>query len=84
MQWALMTLLDPVKSLAYFIYLGYPGDLTAAFQITRRRCIDRKKQCSQRMVTQCFVFGSIKAGKSALLHGLVGRYFSFEMLFYIV
>lgn len=72
-QWALMTLLDPVKSLAHIIYLGYPGDPSSAFQITRRRRLDRKRQRSQRTVLQCFVFGPIRAGKTALLHALTGR-----------
>lgn len=72
-QWALMTLLDPIKSLAHLIYLGYPGDPSTAFQITRRRRLDRKRQRSQRSVLQCFVFGPVRAGKTALLHALIGR-----------
>lgn len=72
-QWALMTLLDPVKSLAHLIYLNYPGDLNTAFNITRRRYLDRKKQQSQRNVLSCFVFGPVKSGKTALLQALIGR-----------
>lgn len=68
-----MTLLDPVASLANLIYIGYPGDATSAFQITRKRRVDRKKQQSQRNVFQCFVFGPKNAGKSSLLNSLIGR-----------
>ncbi|KAJ6794867.1 putative mitochondrial Rho GTPase 1 [Iris pallida] len=75
-EWALMTLLDPASSLANLIYVGYPGDPASAFQITRRRRLDRKKQQSQRNVFQCFVFGPKNAGKSALLNSLIGRNFS--------
>nr|CAD1821942.1 unnamed protein product [Ananas comosus var. bracteatus] len=74
-EWALMTLLDPVASLANLIYIGYPGDATSAFQITRKRRVDRKKQQSQRNVFQCFVFGPKNAGKSSLLNSLIGRTF---------
>lgn len=73
-QWALMTLLEPQKSLAYLIYIGYPGDPSSAFRITRRRRQDRKKQRSQRVVFQAYVFGAANSGKSALLNALVGRY----------
>lgn len=73
-QWVLMTLLDPVKSLSYFIYLNYPGDVSTAFQISRRRRIDRKKQCTQRNVTNCFMFGPDMAGKTTLLRASIGRY----------
>lgn len=72
-QWALLTLLDPVKSLAHLLYLNYPGDVTTAFQITRRRRLDRKRQRSQRNVLTCFVFGPARAGKTALRRALVGR-----------
>ncbi|KAF3784022.1 Mitochondrial Rho GTPase 1 [Nymphaea thermarum] len=75
-QWALMTLLDPVNSLANLIYIGYAGDPSTAFNITRRRKIDRKKKQSQRNVFQCFVFGPENSGKSALLNAFVGRPFS--------
>lgn len=75
-EWALMTLLDPTSSLAYLIYIGYTGDPSAAFQVTRRRRVDRKRQQSQRNVLQCFVFGPKNAGKSALLNLLIGRAFS--------
>lgn len=75
-EWVLMTLLDPASSLANLIYIGYTGDPSSAFQITRRRRLDRKRQQSQRNVFQCFVFGSRNAGKSALLNSLIGRPFS--------
>ncbi|CAM6128136.1 unnamed protein product [Calypogeia fissa] len=72
-QWALMTVLDPLKSLANLIYIGYPGDPSTAFRVTRRRRQDRKRQRSLRTVFQCFVFGPTKAGKSSLLNALIGR-----------
>ncbi|KAH9577000.1 hypothetical protein CY35_01G191700 [Sphagnum magellanicum] len=75
-QWAFMTLREPQKSLAHLIYIGYPGDLTLAFRITQRRKQDRKKQRSQRVVLQCFVFGPTNVGKSALLNALIGRLYS--------
>ncbi|XP_020254591.1 mitochondrial Rho GTPase 1-like [Asparagus officinalis] len=75
-EWALMTLLDPVSSLANLIYIGYPGDPSSAFHITRRRRLDRKRHQSLRNVFQCFVFGPRKAGKSALLNSLLRRAFS--------
>ncbi|KAK1426678.1 hypothetical protein QVD17_15355 [Tagetes erecta] len=72
-QWALMTLLDPAKSLAYLIYLGYTNDPATALRVTRRRTLDVKKQQSDRHVFQCFVFGPKHAGKSSLLSSFVGR-----------
>ncbi|RZC50327.1 hypothetical protein C5167_018753 [Papaver somniferum] len=67
-QWALMTLLDPVKSVANLIYIGYQGGTASVLRITRRRRLDRKKQQSDRNVFQCFVFGPKGAGKSSLLN----------------
>ncbi|OVA05494.1 Small GTPase superfamily [Macleaya cordata] len=75
-EWALMTLLDPAKSLANLIYIGYAGDPASTLRITRRRRLDRKKQQSDRNVFQCFVFGPKGAGKSALLNSFLGRPFS--------
>ncbi|KAF9595258.1 hypothetical protein IFM89_038261 [Coptis chinensis] len=75
-KWALMTLLEPVKSLASLFYIGYEGDPASAFHITRRRQLERKKQQSERNVFQCFVFGPNLAGKSALLNSFLGRPFS--------
>ncbi|XP_052187372.1 mitochondrial Rho GTPase 1-like isoform X2 [Diospyros lotus] len=75
-EWALMTLLDPIRSIENLIYIGYAGDPSSAIRITRRRQLDRKKQQSDRTVFQCFVFGPKKAGKSALLSSLIGRPFS--------
>lgn len=72
-QWALMTLLDPSHSLASLIYIGYNGNPASALRVTRRRSVDRKKQTTERVVFQCYVFGSKNAGKSALLHSLLGR-----------
>ncbi|KAI3861215.1 hypothetical protein MKX03_016637 [Papaver bracteatum] len=72
-QWALMTLLDPVKSVANLIYIGYQGGIASVLRITRRRRLDRKKQQSDRSVFQCFVFGPKGAGKSSLLNSFVGR-----------
>ncbi|KAD3336603.1 hypothetical protein E3N88_32122 [Mikania micrantha] len=74
-QWALMTLLDPAKSLAYLIYLGYTNDPATALRATRKRTLDVKKQQSDRHVFQCFVFGPKNAGKSSLLNSFVGRSF---------
>jgi hypothetical protein len=74
-QWTLMTLLNPT-----FVYnlicIGYPGDPSSAIRVTSRRHADRNRQHSERNVLQCFVFGPMKAGKSALLNSLIGRYFS--------
>ncbi|KAK7355811.1 hypothetical protein VNO80_15073 [Phaseolus coccineus] len=75
-QWALMTLLDPKLSLANLIYIGYKGNPAAAFRVSRKRSLDRKKQMTERNVFQCYVFGSKHAGKSALLYSLLGRPFS--------
>ncbi|KAG5549209.1 hypothetical protein RHGRI_014538 [Rhododendron griersonianum] len=75
-EWALMTLLDPVRSIENLIYCGYAGDPSSAIRITRRRRLDRKKQRSERNVFQCFVFGPKKAGKSALLNSFIGRPFA--------
>ncbi|XP_004493665.1 mitochondrial Rho GTPase 2-like isoform X2 [Cicer arietinum] len=75
-QWALMTLLDPLCSLANLIYIGYSGNPAAALRVTRRRSVDRKRQATKKNVFQCYVFGSKKAGKSALLDALLGRSFS--------
>ncbi|GJX60361.1 mitochondrial Rho GTPase 2-like protein, partial [Tanacetum coccineum] len=74
-SWALMTLLDPAKSLAYLIYMLYVGDPATALRVTRKRTLDVKKQQSDRQVFQCFVFGPKNAGKSALLSSFVGRPF---------
>ncbi|XP_045812650.1 mitochondrial Rho GTPase 1-like isoform X2 [Trifolium pratense] len=72
-KWALMTLLNPTFSVEYLKYMGYPGDPSSAICLTRRRRVDRKKQCSERNVLQCFIFGPMKAGKSALLNSFIGR-----------
>ncbi|KAG5125906.1 hypothetical protein JHK82_026741 [Glycine max] len=71
-QWALMTLLDPKRSLANLIYIGYNGNPAEALCVTRRRSVDRKKQTTERNVFQCYVFGSKHAGKSALMYSLLG------------
>ncbi|XP_057966569.1 mitochondrial Rho GTPase 1-like isoform X2 [Malania oleifera] len=75
-EWALMTLLDPARTLANLTYIGYAGDLTSAVRVTRRRLLDRKKQQTERNVFHCFVFGPKNAGKSALLNSFLGRPFS--------
>ena len=74
LQWALMTRLDPIRSVENLLYIGYASDPSSAIRITRRRRIDRKRQQSERTVFQCFVFGPKKAGKSALLNAFIGRY----------
>lgn len=75
-QWALMTLLDPARTLENLIYIGYPGDPSSAIRVTKTRRYNRKKQQSDRNVFQCLVFGPKKAGKSALLNSFLGRPFS--------
>ena len=75
-QWALMTLINPTVSMKNLRYIGYPGDSSSAIRVTRRRHLDRKKQHSERNVLQCFIFGTTKAGKSALMNSFIGRYFS--------
>ncbi|CAO2836671.1 unnamed protein product [Amaranthus hypochondriacus] len=75
-KWALMTLLEPAKSVEYLKYIMYNGDAASAIRLTRRRRTDRKKRQSERNVYQCFVFGPKKAGKSALLDAFLGRRFS--------
>lgn len=74
LQWALMTRLDPSRSLANLIYIGYSGDPASALRVTRRRSVDHKKQRTERNVFQCFVFGPKNSGKSSLLGSLIGRY----------
>jgi len=68
-----MTLLELEKSSDSLVYMGYPGETSTTFQITRRRKHDRKRQRSQRGVIQCFVFGPRRSGKSAILDALIGR-----------
>ncbi|KAK9691887.1 hypothetical protein RND81_09G226400 [Saponaria officinalis] len=75
-EWALMTLLEPAKSVEYLKYIMYGGDAASAIRLTRRRRTDRKKRQSERNVYQCYVFGPKRAGKSALLNAFLGRPFS--------
>lgn len=70
-----MTLLDPAQSIANLIYVGHNCNASTALNITRRRLLDKKKQQTERNVFQCFVFGPKKAGKSALLTSLLGRWY---------
>ncbi|XP_058774841.1 mitochondrial Rho GTPase 1-like [Vicia villosa] len=72
-EWALMTLLNPTFSMENLVYIGYPGDPSSALRVTRRRHEDRQKQHSERNVLQCFVFGPMQTGKSALLNSSIGR-----------
>ncbi|XP_024381368.1 mitochondrial Rho GTPase 1 isoform X2 [Physcomitrium patens] len=74
--WALMTMLEPRKSLSHLIYIGYPDNPSSAFHITNRRRRDRRRQRSDRVVYQCYIFGANKCGKSALLNALIGRPFT--------
>jgi hypothetical protein len=74
MQWALMTLLYPTNSYANLLYVGYPGDFSSAFTVTRKRRVDRKKQHTRRNVFQCYVFGARGSGKTSLLQSFIGRY----------
>ncbi|KAL6505126.1 hypothetical protein OROGR_024943 [Orobanche gracilis] len=75
-EWALMTSLDPVLSIANLIYVGHNCDAASALHITRRRSLDRKNQKTESNVLQCYVLGPKNAGKSALLMSLLGRPFS--------
>uniref|UniRef100_A0A803NRF9 Mitochondrial Rho GTPase n=1 Tax=Cannabis sativa TaxID=3483 RepID=A0A803NRF9_CANSA len=75
-EWALMTLLDPVRSLANLMYIGYSGDPASVLHVNRRRIKDRKVQSTERNVFQCFVFGPKSAGKSTILNSLLERPFS--------
>ncbi|CAJ2647553.1 unnamed protein product [Trifolium pratense] len=76
-EWALMTLLNPTFSAENLKYMGYLGDpFSSAIRVTRRRHVDRKNQRSERNVLQCFIFGPMKAGKSALLDSFIGRPYS--------
>lgn len=72
-KWALMTLLDPTNSYANLVYVGYPGEFSSAFTVTRKRRVDRKKQQTQRSVFQCYVFGARGSGKTSLLQSFIGR-----------
>ncbi|KAL8171719.1 hypothetical protein V2J09_023523 [Rumex salicifolius] len=74
--WALMTLLDPAKSVEYLRYVMYDGDAASAIRVNRRRRTDRKKKQTDRNIFQCFVFGPKGAGKTALLNAFLGRAFS--------
>ncbi|KAF6160124.1 hypothetical protein GIB67_001906, partial [Kingdonia uniflora] len=74
-KWDLMTLLEPSKSLANLIYIGYRKDPASAFRITKRKGFDCKKEGAQRNVFQCFVFGPKNVGKSELLNAFLGRPF---------
>ncbi|KAF6139956.1 hypothetical protein GIB67_023052 [Kingdonia uniflora] len=74
-KWALKTLLEPSKSLANLIYIGYRKDPASAFHITKRKGFDCKKEGFQRNVFQCFVFGLKNVGKSELLNAFLGRPF---------
>ncbi|ONM10695.1 Mitochondrial Rho GTPase 1 [Zea mays] len=71
-KWALMTLLDPTNSYANLAYVGYPGEFSSAFTVTRRRRVDRKKQHTQRNIFQCYVFGARGSGKTSLLQSFIG------------
>ncbi|KAG2534364.1 hypothetical protein PVAP13_9NG062195 [Panicum virgatum] len=71
--WALMTLRDPANSYANLVYVGYPGEFSSAFTVTRKRRVDRKKQQTLRNVFQCYVFGARGSGKTSLLQSFIGR-----------
>ncbi|KAM2546514.1 hypothetical protein TB1_017926 [Malus domestica] len=72
-EWALMTLLNPKRSLANLIYVRYNGSPASAIHVTRRRSVDHKSQKTERNVFSCFIFGPKNAGKSALLNSFIGR-----------
>lgn len=73
LQWSLMTLIDPARSLEYLMYIRFPYDPSSAIRVTRKRVLDRKEKKSERKVVQCFVFGPKNAGKSAFLNHFIGR-----------
>ncbi|CAN1247018.1 Mitochondrial Rho GTPase 2, partial [Linum grandiflorum] len=75
-EWALMTLLDPRRSLANLIYIGYNRNPASALRVTRRKSVDRKKHTTGRSVFNCFVLGPESAGKSSILNAFLGRPFS--------
>ncbi|KAJ0027754.1 hypothetical protein Pint_36210 [Pistacia integerrima] len=77
-EWALMTLLDPRRTLANLINIGYRGDAAKVFHVSRRKSADRKEQLTERNVFRCFVFGSKNAGKSALLDSFLGSVLEFD------
>ncbi|KAF6136553.1 hypothetical protein GIB67_016009 [Kingdonia uniflora] len=72
-KWALMTVLEPSKTLAYLFYIGYPKDTSSPFCIAKRKWLDCKREYLQRNFFQCFVFGPKNAGKSELLNAFLGR-----------
>ena len=74
LQWSLMTVLEPARSVENLIYIGFQGDPSSAIRFTRKRLLDRKKKQCERKVVQCFVFGPNSAGKSALLNCFLGRF----------
>lgn len=77
-QWALTTLLEPEKMLAYLHYLGFTADQTdpqVAFRISKRRIHEKRKGRFSRNIFKCVVFGAPGAGKSALLDSLIGQPF---------
>ncbi|KAK3269808.1 hypothetical protein CYMTET_21764, partial [Cymbomonas tetramitiformis] len=77
-QWALTTLLEPEKMLAYLHYLGFTADQTdpqVAFRISKRRKHEKRKGRFSRNIFKCVVLGAPGAGKSALLDSLIGQPF---------
>ncbi|KAL5716764.1 hypothetical protein ACHQM5_009887 [Ranunculus cassubicifolius] len=78
-MWSLMTLIEPRKTLANLIYMGFSGNPGSALSLTRRRRAGlKKKQPSERNVFQCFVFGPKNAGKSTLLSSFLNKPFAPE------
>ncbi|KAL5707458.1 hypothetical protein ACHQM5_018358 [Ranunculus cassubicifolius] len=75
-KWSLMTLLEPQKSLANLVYIGYVGDPASAFRVTKARRLESQNKQSEREVFQCYVIGPKGAGKSALLNSFLKSPFS--------
>uniref|UniRef100_A0A061RX14 Ras homolog gene family, member T1 n=1 Tax=Tetraselmis sp. GSL018 TaxID=582737 RepID=A0A061RX14_9CHLO len=71
-KWAYMTMKEPRTSLANILYLGYRGDPSQLFCLSKRRRQERKSDPGGRSILQCYVLGSRGAGKSTLVRGLVG------------
>lgn len=84
-QWSMTTFLDYKVTLAYLAFLGFEsknGLTSSALKVTKPRK-ERTKNGSQvrvqvndRTVSNCFVLGGPKSGKSSLLEVFLGRQYS--------
>lgn len=71
--WVLTTLLEPMKTINYLVYLGYPNDVLQAVKITRKKDVDIKKKKTSRNAFRCIVFGAKGSGKTSMLRALVRK-----------